>query len=74
MIFSVYPNGWYVDISWVGVRLSEAFTRSSYPDDQQPPTTNFHISHHVSLPIFPIFHLAILTVWYIIHSSAGCHP
>ena len=41
MIFSVYPNGWYVDISWVGVRLSEAFTRSSYPDDKQPPTTNF---------------------------------
>ena len=41
MICSVYPNGWYVDISWVGVRLSEAFTRSSYPDDQQPPTTNF---------------------------------
>ena len=48
IIFSVYPNGWYVDISWVGLRLSEAFTRSSYPDDQQPPTTNFHISHHVS--------------------------
>ena len=62
MIFSVHLNGWYVDISWVGLRLSEAFTRSSYPDDQPTTTHNQLFIFHIMLA-YQSFQFSILQFW-----------
>ena len=65
MICSVYPNGWYVDISWVGgcasIRGLHKVILSRRPTTTHNQLFIFHIMSHGSL--YQSFQFSILQFW-----------